>query len=274
MEEYTEKLDEGQLMLCFSDVSYGVYFEIPVDENLTTEEKESAVYEAKENFKAQSIYDENSSDKFTENFKDEVYMNGEIKRIDYSCDREEALVDVNELAEAFTEYTVEQLTADPQNVIGKYGAYRPPYSNTSISFYDFSKPSISTLAKYGCTVDTYGDDLLHWHGIKHDMSTLIKTAKFVFTQNHNTYLNNMPTELPNNKAMFFARIHNPDGTVEPWVDIYVISTIDWMRNWCEEMELTFPLPNDVDQQPWCFSIVYNDNTGEIENIKAYIRNRF
>jgi hypothetical protein len=47
-----------------------------------------------------------------------------------------------------------------------------------------------------------------------------------------------------------------------------------MREWCEEHSLTFPLPDDVTDQPWCFSVVYNDDTGEMINVKAYIRHRY
>ena len=140
--------------------------------------------------------------------------------------------------------------------------------------YDFTTPSAETLAAYGCDADTYGSDLLHWHGIKHDLTNLTKTAKFVFTQDHGTYLANAPSSLPPNRSIFFARIHNADGTVEPWVDVYIISTINYMREWCEEHSLTFPLPDDVTEQPWCFSVVYNDDTGEMINVKAYMRHSY
>ena len=75
-----------------------------------------------EDKKAEAIYFENLEPDFTRNFRDEVYMNGEVKRTDYSCDRPEALTEINRLVEAFPEYTVEQLTAEAQNVIGQYGA--------------------------------------------------------------------------------------------------------------------------------------------------------
>ena len=89
-----------------------------------------------EDERALRIYEENIHPDFTRNFCDEVYMDGEIKRTDYSCDRAEALTEINRLVAAFPEYTVEQLTAEAQNVIGQYGAYRPPYNDNSISFYD------------------------------------------------------------------------------------------------------------------------------------------
>ena len=281
--EYTERLDDGQLMLCFTGVLSGNYYEIPVDGGLTDEEKQEAVDDIVESGLANLIFEENISDGFTENFKDEVYMNGEVKRIDFSCDRPEAMVQINRLVEAFPEYTVEQLAASSQNVIGNYGNYRPPYNNDSISFYDFRTPSAQTLHQYGATINTYmdynDDYLLGWYGIKHDLVTGKKQAKFVFAQGGEThskkFVRNLPPQIPTeNRYRFFAKLHNEDGTVEPWVDCYFVSTINWMRDWCEMMGLTFPLPDDVTKQPWCFSVVWNEDTGEIDCVKAYIRHRY
>jgi hypothetical protein len=273
MYQYTLITEDGLTRICATDPDVG-YVEVSANSAETDSEYQQVLLETFEDMKARLIYEENISPDFTRNFRDQVYMEGEVKRTDYSCDRPEALTEINRLVAAFPEYTVEQLTAEAQNVIGQYGAYRPPYNDNSISFYDFTTPSAETLAAYGCDVDTYGDDLLHWHGIKHDLTSLTKTAKFVFTQNHGTYLSNTPTSLPPNRSIFYARIHNADGNVEPWVDVYIISTINYMREWCEEHSLTFPLPDAVTEQPWCFSVVYNDDTGEMINVKAYIRHRY
>ena len=273
MFEYTLITEDGLTRICATDPDVG-YCEVQAGDAETDAQYQQVLREYFEDKKAEAIYLENLEPDFTRNFRDEIYMDGEIKRTDYSCDRSEALTEINRLVAAFPEYTVEQLTASAQNVIGQYGAYRPPYNDNSISFYDFTTPSAETLAAYGCDADTYGDDLLHWHGIKHDLTNLTKTAKFVFTQNHGTYLANAPSSLPPNRSVFFARIHNADGSIEPWVDVYIISTINYMREWCEEHSLTFPLPEDVTQQPWCFSVVYNDTTGDMANVKAYIRHRY
>lgn len=273
MYTYTIIEEDGFKRLAATDDEIG-YVEVQAGSAETEEEYQRVLREYFEDTKAYQIYEENLVPDFTRNFRDGVYMDGEVKRTDYSCDRPEALTEINRLVEAFPEYTVEQLTASAQNVIGQYGAYRPPYNDNSISFYDFTTPTAETLAAYGCDADTYGDDLLHWHGIKHDLTNLTKTAKFVFSQNYGSYLSNLPDPLPRSRAVFFAKIHNADGTVEPWVDVYIVSTINYMREWCEEHSLTFPLPEDVTQQPWCFSVVYNDTTGDMANVKAYIRHRY
>jgi hypothetical protein len=273
MFKYTLITEDGLTRICATDSDVG-YCEVQAGDAETDAQYQQVLCEYFEDKKAEAIYEQNIRPDFTRNFCDKVYMNGAVKRTDYSCDRPEALTEINRLVEAFPEYTVEQLTAEAQNVIGQYGAYRPPYNDNSISFYDFTTPSSETLAAYDCDAETYGDDLLNWHGIKHDLTNLTKTAKFVFTQDHGTYLANAPSSLPPNRSIFFARIHNADGTVEPWVDVYIISTINYMREWCEEHSLTFPLPDDVTDQPWCFSVVYNDTTGDTANVKAYIRHRY
>jgi len=274
MTNYTIRIDEEVLQLCYTDPNTGSYCEVPVSPTTTDTERQKAVNETIEDNKAFFILEENLKLDFSCNFRDDVYMDGEIKRTDYSCDRPEALTEINRLVEEFPEYTLEQLTLEPKNLIGQYGAYRPPYNANSISYYDFITPSTETLATYGCNADTYGNDLLEWYGIKHDMTTLTKSAKFVFTQRHGIYLNNTPSPLPPNRSLFYGRIHNADGTVEPWIDVYIASTIDYMREWCTEHNLTFPLPEDVTSQPLFFSIVFNENTGEMTNVKAYIRHRY
>ena len=68
-------------------------------------------------------------------------MAGEIKRVDYSCDRSEALTQINRLVAAFPEYTVEGLTSNSQNVIGEYGNYRPLTPTTALAFMTFRHPA-------------------------------------------------------------------------------------------------------------------------------------
>lgn len=273
MYQYSIINEDGHTRIAATDADVG-YAEVQLTEEQTEEAIQSALTEFFEDAKAEKIYNENIQPDFTRNFKDDVYMNGSIVRTDYSADRDEALTNINALVSAFPQYTVEQLTADSRNVIGTYGNYRPPYNNNSISFYDFTKPTADTLAAYGCSEDVYGDDLLQWHGIKHDLVSGDISAKFVFTQNHGSYLSNLPTSLPPNRSIFFAHIHNSDGTLSEWVDVYIISTIKYMKQYCLDIGQNFPLPDDITEQPWCFSVVYNDDTGEINCVKAYIRHRY
>ena len=272
MYTYTIIEEDGFTRVAATDTEVG-YAEVQHTGEAADEAYQATLREFFEDIKAEKIYYENIQPDFTRNFRDEVYMSGEIVRTDYSVDRPEARPKIDQLIAHFPWYTVQELTSRPQHVIGNYGNYRPPYNNDSISYYDFTKPTPSRLGAYGCTTETYGDDLLNWHGIKHDLATLTKAAKFVFTQNHGQYINPFPLDYPTKRAIFWARIHNPDGTVEP-VDAYIISTINYMRDWCDRNNQTFPLPDDVTEQPWCFAIVWNNDTGEISNVKAYIRTSY
>ena len=271
--QYTTVTEDEITRICATDDEIG-YAEVQQGSAKTEDEIQSLLKEFFEDIKAERIYTENLEPDFTQNFRDDVYMDGEIKRVDYSCDREEALVQVNRLVAAFSEYTVDGLTSNAQNVIGEYGNYRPPYPDNCISFYDFVTPNNETLVAYGCTADTYGLDLLQWHGIKHDLTAGTKQAKFLFTQNHGSYLSNQPSELPTNRSVFWARIHNTDGSISQWVDTYVISTNNYMREWCAGIGKPFPLPDGVTDQPWCFGIVHDDTNGDIECVKAYVRHRY
>ena len=218
-----------------------------------------------EDKKAEALYFENLEPDFTRNFRDEVYMNGEVKRTDYSCDRPEALTEINRLVEAFPEYTVEQLTAEAQNVIGQYGAYRLPYNDNSISFYDFTTPSTETPPMVAPQKPMALTFVLARHQAR--SNKLTKTAKFVFSQSHGLIypIRHLHYQIAPSSLRVFTMLTE----VSSRVDVYIISTINYMREWCDERSLTFPLPDDVTEQPWCFSVVYNDDTGEMSSVKAY-----
>ena len=65
-----------------------------------------------------------------------------------------------------------------------------------------------------------------WSGMaSKDLTAGTKQAKFVFTQNPDIPYKPKPFELPPNRknVMFFARIHNVDGSISN-VDTYVVST--------------------------------------------------
>ena len=271
--QYTIITDGEYTRLATNDAQLG-YVELRHDGEANEAAYQETLHEGLEDMKAQEIFYQMHQPNFTTNFRDEVYMNGEVKRTDYSCDRPEAMTQINRLVEAFPEYTADQLTASGENVIGSYGAYRPPYNEDSISFYYFSHPTTTVLEAYGCTTETYGNDLMGWHGIKHGMETLTKSAKFVFQQMHGTYVANQPTALPTQRIIYYARIHNVDGSVEPYVDVYMVSTNQYMRDWCTANNLTFPLPDDVTQNAWFFSVIFNEETGVMSDVKAYIRHSY
>lgn len=262
MVEYTIRVDNGVELICFHNGSD--YYEFPkqegetINDELFTKKKKEANYNSL-----------TTGRNFMVQHKDKVYMNGGLVRTDMNVGIDDAQPVLNKLIQEFPDYTMDDLKSTTYNIVGEYGNYRPPYNNNSVSIYHFNTPSDALLEDYGC-VDTYGDTLCQWYGLKHDLVTKDISAKIVFTpHNYKTFFNNAPTI--DTIYPFFARIHNRDGTVSDWVDMYVFEKNEDMRAYCEGIGKPFPLPDTITEQAWIYSIVFNDTTGEINNVKGYIR---
>ena len=67
--------------------------------------------------------------------RDDIYVNGEIVRRDYTLGTLEGLALLKELRAKFPEYR--PFGRSRFNMVGKYDGYREPYVNTSISWYDY-----------------------------------------------------------------------------------------------------------------------------------------
>lgn len=271
MIDYTTRIDGDVTQICFIDPENGNYMEIPVPLKSTQESIEVKLTEFLVHLKDMNFFEEIMSEDFTLNFKDTVYMNGSVVRIDYSSDRPEALDLINGLINVFPQYNIETIRENAKNVIGNYGNYRPPYNNSSVSLYVFETPSEEVLETYGCDVDTYGENLNNWYGLKNDLSSQEVSAKFVFKNYSGP---NKPQNLPSEKSHFYAAIHKTDGSKSPWLDVYTVTPPEPMREWCIANNCQYPLPESESKKPWCFSVVFNEDTGEINCVKAYIRHRY
>jgi len=263
MIEYTIKIDNGVEMARI--VEGNDVYEVPIP--IGTLNKTEWVYNKVEEFK---YYEMLQSQSLMVTYKDNVYMNGELVRTDINVMVDDAASVINQLIDAFPQYTEQDIKDNSNNVIGTYGNYRPPYNNNSISLYRFERPSQDLLNTYKCG-NMYDNIILDWYGIKHDLSTLDISAKIVFKpEDCFTYFNN-PPNINNTNSAFFARIHNVDGTFSDWVDMYVFETNAYMKEYCQSIGKPFPLPDNITQQCWIYSIIFNDVTGEINNVKGYIR---
>ncbi|MEC7105923.1 MAG: hypothetical protein VXX02_03595 [Pseudomonadota bacterium] len=274
---YTIKTEDGINRICTTDPQDG-YVEIQAGSATSDAEYQSILKEWFEDTRTEIIWEQNIEPDFTKTFKDDIYLAGEIKRTDWSCDQSQAQSLVTSITAAFPEYSSEDLLDNPQHCVGSNDAYRPPYADGTISYYFFNKPDADVLASYGASDTYHAEDILNWHGIKFDTTAKTKMAKFVFNQKNQTYLSNLPnifdrlgTESFRKNVMFFARLHSADGSVSKYVDTYVLATNSYMKNWCAEMGKPFPLPDSMTEQPWCFGIVHDDTTGAIECVKAYVR---
>lgn len=181
----------------------------------------------------------------TKIFRDDVYAEGVLQRVDKSF-----------------------IARGVKKLLGVNNNYRPPYGGKVISLYQFNKPSDSILSEYKCSPSIYGDSLKTWYGIKYDFEKQTRSAKFVF-EDHSKVSKHPPINV--DRVLFYAKIHELDGTVSPWVDAYFVATEDYMKNWCDKYNLNYPTSADIKIRPWCYSIVWNEITGEMKTVKAYVR---
>ena len=198
--------------------------------------------------------------------RDDVYCDKQIVRQDYTTGQPEAQPLIEKLQEVFPDR--DDWTRHPYNVVGEYTAYREPYKNNGISFYNFGvQPSEALLLEFGTSYMM--TNLLDWYGLKFDLETKDVILKVVFRE----YDGELP-ELPQNPANFFAHTHYEDGTMDDWVDYYAYATPKLIRQFCEDKGLSYPLPptthTDCDVV-WCWGFVFNRKTLEYGPVKAYAR---
>ena len=198
--------------------------------------------------------------------RDDVYVDQQIVRQDYSTGLAAAAPLIEQLQENFPNY--EEWLRWEFNIIGSYIAYREPYTNSGISFYNFGeKPSEALLLRFGTSY--LMDNLKGWYGLKFDLETKDVMLKAVFKN----YDGDTP-ELPQNPSNFYAHTHHQDGTLNDLVDYYAYATPKMIRQFCEDKDLAYPLPptthTDCDVV-WCWGFVFNRHTLEYGPVKAYAR---
>lgn len=194
--------------------------------------------------------------------RDDIYVAGEVVRVDWNvqCPQAEPILTILE-----DEFPGRDYTREGHNLVCLYGAYRPPYENTSISWYDLRPAPADLLTEYGIAEGDY-QRLIPWYGLKHDLTTKEVMLKIVFE----TPLDWVSPAFPNGHR-FYARIHRQDGAVENLVDAYIVCSAEEMQTYCAEHNLAFPLPSGEDRHIWIWSLVFDAGTGEVQLVKAYQR---
>jgi len=249
------ELDPSEQYVTYQKGKY--YYEIPkrVESELETQERlDSHMLEtATLNFKKSQC-------------RDDVYVDQEIVRQDYTTAQPEGVALVQILQDRFPDYV--NYTRWDYNFVGSYGGYREPYENNSISFYDFGINASEELQlRFGTSYLI--SDLYGWYGLKFDLVTDEVMLKMVFK----TYDDPRP-EFPSTRNLFFARTHFTDGTSSDWVDAYIYATPKVVKNFCAENNLTYPL-NDNEHLAcdviWCWGFVFHKDTQEYGAVKAYSR---
>ena len=256
--EYTNKIDEMESEVTFACITKDdLYIEVPketkTEEILQLDIDDTLLNAALFEFKKTQC-------------RDDVYCDKKIVRQDYSTGLSEARAMAEELQAAFPDYQ-DWLRWD-FNIIGRYTAYRDPYSNSGISFYNFGQPpSEKLLLDFGTSYST--TNLMGWYGLKFDSETKEIMLKVVFK----LYEGETP-DLPYNRSNFYAVTHNQDGTTSDWVDCYVYATPKRIREFCADKGLAYPLPENTHKEckvVWCWGFVFNKDTLEYGPVKAYAR---
>lgn len=141
-------------------------------------------------------------------------------------------------------------------------AYRQPYSGSVISKYYWEKPSTSVLAAWNIAEP---NNLFPWYGIKEidGQDTYIK----VFVENADwPHAPVIPGRLRG-----YGSLYDTSGNQLDDREVIVSCHRDIIRKFCEDAGLTYPIPDSETKHPWCYSFVWNVVTGEIKNVKGYVR---
>lgn len=267
MINFTTRLDGEVEMICINDA--GSYYEIPNTEKATL----TSDYVNEKFIEIKTLAFKRSFPKLKKEF---VYVAGNLVRTDVSILLDDASSILEELVANFPQYTLEGLMANKDNLTGRFEDYRPPYLNSSISYYNCEAPSSELLDQYGCK-EIYQGITNPWYGLKHDLTTKQISLKVGFKPNdYKTFFNNAPEQTVDQIGCVFSRLHNQDQPASEWVDMYLYGTESDgtesdMRDFCQQVSKPFPLPEGSDLQCWSYSIVFNDTTGEINTIKGYVR---
>lgn len=255
---YTLKKDEDfpELNLAVLNKE-GLYMEVPIKADESEEELQEQIDMTILSVALESFYESQ--------IRDDMYCNTSIARQDYSLLTPEGQVILAELKKEFPDY--DDYERSSFNIVGKYDGYREPYTNPSISFYNFDTMiSEAMLLNFGTSYPT--ENLKNWYGLKFDLVTKEVLLKVVIKE----YDGNKP-DLPEGQA-FYAITHKEDGTTGDLIDAYVYATPQRIRKFCEAKGLTYPLPptehKDCDVV-WCWGFVFDKNTLEYGPVKGYAR---
>jgi len=156
---------------------------------------------------------------------------------------------------------------DPQlttigTTIGRGTGAREPYNQDHDSVYYWEFPTEDVLSQWKIK-DT--SNLVRWYGIK----TLNDGTSFLKVVRSKANWANEPV-LPG-EVWVYASVFSKEGVESLVKDIYVKAEPEEIKQWCFENGLSFPLPPEETNKPWCWGVYWDSNTGIIEGIKGYVR---
>ena len=208
------------------------------------------------------------------NFKDDIYMDGSLARSDYTVGTTQGQAIVSKL-QADWASEVPNYSAHAINLVAEFTPDRLPYTNNSISWYNFEEPSSAIKTTYSLSYSKY----CNWYGLKFDKTTKEVMAKIVlpndeFVSKYGEPSISLPAWLKKENGRFFAKLHKKDGSVDDYYDIYIHAPVSLFKEWTDANSLTFPYNTssiNLKDNILCWGITVKGSTNEIKHIKAYSR---
>ena len=219
---------------------------------------------------------------------DEVFVDKEKVKIDYNitvvgneADRVTELV--TKIKEKFP--NEKDFYVNDHTIIGEYldnHTIRPPYkSHNTVTLYYmyYDKTEYKKLLEEYKVPHRDLYSYKFWYGHKYDIDSSKRLLKVVIQdsdaasnyQKHPDSFIPRP-QLPVCMDAYFAKIYSEDGTEANEYDVFFSTTYDIMQEYCEKNNLKFPLPdNRIHDHVWVFGLVYDKNTLEIKQTKAYVK---
>lgn len=241
-----------------------IYIEIPFKENETTEESSKRIDDAITSTIIERLEPRTCVDV--------IYVDKEVVRRDYSIRTAEGSAVIDKLESEFPNFVPDYRRA-LNNAVAEYGAYREPYANSSLSFYDF-QIFMPEAIQTEFNVSYEESELKPWYGLKFDLVTREVLLKAVVLD-----FNGGKPELPvghNILKNYYAVTHDQNGSASEWVDCYVFATKSEIKRFCLDKNLDYPLPEDSEMDSsyeaiWNWGFVFNTETLEYGPVKAYAR---
>lgn len=247
-------------------------------------DNDSALNETKSKDKILNIYHENHGSVKAQinvarvvnedSAHDITYMDGSVSRNDYAVGTTQGQAIVAKLQATWPE-EIPSYTTHGKNLVAEYTAQRPPYTNDSISFYNFEEPSDAIKTTFNASYEQY----MSWHGLKFDKVTEDVLAKFVIPAEEmervdpDTYIEVL-NGLPLGSYHFYARIHDKSDNINENIDVYFLSDANIVKDWCTENSYTFPYDisdSSIEPKLMIWGCVYNITSNTFTHIKAYTR---
>jgi hypothetical protein len=144
-------------------------------------------------------------------------------------------------------------------------AYREPYFGSVISKYYWETPSDELLKLWNVSEK---NNLFPWYGIK-EINGKEEYIKIFVEKADWAYAPSVPGRLRG-----YGSLYDTNGNQLDDREIIISCHKDEVRKFCVDAGLVYPIPDSEKKHPWCYSFVWSVATGDIKNVKGYVRHPY